>query len=805
MPNFFIYVSNYIKENGHSEKINCSVTVIFCERDKIERSNLQGEIKKFYETNYQTDEIFVVGGEYNEPTLEKLFIRDQLETFKDIPKLQREHLAETLYLFTFNKDGALKCQNKPGAKGQEILDKVIQEGLVTIFKKRGGLIEAKGNAHHFVFPSGKHCNKFLRTGNILLHSCEIYFIAFNLLAKYNEEYHQQIYCDTSSINTLAFALLELKRKLVGTEYKMIPIESFSSYKGIFSKKTRFFDNSLILVSSSTSGNIIDKITQHHANVAIGNIAVLYFLGMQSDYTKNKPNIICNLTKSDKNKDGLQYYDTYTEKDCVYCKEGSYAVEVKGDVFLLEKPKVNLITLKVTDAPRKLSGFLNQFKSVNVSEGNVFKVNYKENTSTSIKYEVYIDIHHVLCNLEDGESKLYSDFKKKLFNFINQYVPSNTKYLITLPDEGSEKLAEIILKQIAPNYTEDKLPVIVKFDDVTKIIVESKTEGAAVIVASCISNGKNLLFLSRSLRAFDKLRLVYFVGLARTSNEEYLDALKANLKQGMYGKETNTFIEVESFFCNKDSRQTSWLKEKDFLLDLIEELDGKNLDKAIVFFRSRIELIDESISNQVKGLANSLFYPATTGNELKLRKSFAFFNFSNYEDDVSQADVYFTINTVFNNLRNSHDYEHCLRQTEFVRNMIDPHNFNRFNDGVIQACILRSASAVELAYHIDDEASSELKGILEKIIEQHDSPQGEGLIEFLYAIAIGKLTLKKEHLAALSAKLDLINGNELISAFNFYIKHFIISEKPTLQEQIAILKKEIEELKAAKSSTVVSGE
>lgn len=794
MPNFFIYPSSYIKENGHGEKITCTVTVIFCERDKIERANLQGEIKKFYETNYQTDEIFVIGGEYGELTLEKLFIHEQLDTFKDIPKLQREHLAETLYLFTFNKDGVLKCSNKPGEKEPMVLDKVIQDGLITIFKRRGGLIEAKGNAHHFVFPSGKHCNKFLRTGNILLHSCEIYFIAFKLLAKYNEEYHQQIYCDTSSINTLAFALLELKRKLVGSGYKMIPIESFSSYKGIFSKKTTFFNNSLILVSSSTSGNIIDKITQHHPNVSISNITILYFLGRYSDYTKNKSNIICNLTKSEENKHGLQYYDTYTEKDCIYCKEGSYAVEVKGDVFLLEKPKVNLVTLKVTDAPKKLSAFVKQFKSVKVNHDNVFKVNYKENLSPTIKYEIYIDIHHVLCNLEVKEKNMYPEFKSKLFNFINQYIPSNAKYLITLPDEGSEKLADIILTQIAPNYATDKLPVIVKFDDVPKKIKDTKIEGAAVIVASCIANGKNLLFLSRSLRAFDKLRLIYFVGLARTGNEEYLNALKANLKQGVYGKETNTFIEVESFFCNKDSKQTSWLKEKDFLLDLIEEIDGENLQKAVDLFRSRIKLIDESISNKVKGLANSLFYPSTSGNELKLRKSFAFFSFSNYEDDVSQADVYFTINTVFNSLRNSHDYEHCLHQTEFVRNMIDPHNFNRFNDGVIQACILRSAAAVELAYHIDDEASSEMKGILEKIIEQHDSPQGEGLIEFLYAIAIGKLTLKKEHLSILSGKLELITSNDLVTAFNFYIKKFIISDKPTLHEQIEKLQKEVEELK-----------
>lgn len=265
-------------------------------------------------------------------------------------------------------------------------------------------------------------------------------------------------------------------------------------------------------------------------------------------------------------------------------------------------------------------------------------------------------------------------------------------------------------------------------------------------------------------------------------------------QGSYGKESNSFVDVESFCCNKESKETSWLREKDFLLDLNDLIDSENLTNAIEFFKKRIALIDESISTRQKGLANSIFYPNTSGDELKLRKSFAFFNFINYETDVSQADVYFTINNVFNNLRNSHDYEHCLRQTEFVRNIIDPHNFNRFNDGIIQASILRSASPTELSYHMDYELSNEMKGILEKIIDQHKTPQGEGLIEFLYAISIEKLTLKREHLFELSAKLDSITDNELVKAFNFYFNHNILADKPTLHQQIADLKEELAKLR-----------
>jgi len=87
MPNFFIYPSSYNKENEQGELVPCAVTVIFCDRDTIEVGNLQNEIKRFYEENYQTEEIFVIGGQYCKSLLHDVFIIGQSTTFKEIPKL----------------------------------------------------------------------------------------------------------------------------------------------------------------------------------------------------------------------------------------------------------------------------------------------------------------------------------------------------------------------------------------------------------------------------------------------------------------------------------------------------------------------------------------------------------------------------------------------------------------------------------------------------------------------------------------------------------------------------------------------
>lgn len=798
MNNLYIYSSKYEKANEHGEKIHCSVTVIFCERETITEIETQSSIKQFYQENYQTDEIFVICGLYNETIVNDLFINKQLETFKDIPKLERDYLKENLHLFVFDKAGKLICKNRRTTINEATLSVILNIGLANIFVKRGGLIEAKGDAHHFVFPSGKHCNKFLRTGNILLHSSEIYFIAFNILKHFDEDEHRQIYCDTSSINTLAFALLELKRRLIGDTFKLIPVESFSSYEGLFSNTIKYFGKSLILVSSSTSANIIGRITKHDGQVDKKNIIILYFLGGHKDYSENKSNIICNVTKSVTTPNGIDYYDTYTEKDCIYCKKGSYSVEVKGDIFLLEKPKINRVTIKVTDAPKKLSSFICQFKSENKTQHNVLKVNYKESRAVNNKYEVYFDMHHVLTEIEKEGNERYKEYKEKLFDYINQYIPSNVKFLISLPDEGSEKLTDIIYNHIKHNYKESKLPEKIKFDNVSNSITNQEIDGAAVIVGSCISNGKNLLYLSRALRSFDKLKLIYFIGLVRTNNVEYFDFLKSNLKQGNYGSNTNSFIDVENFYCTKDSINTTWIRERDFINELLELIDDKELSIAEDFFKQRVALIDNSLSAAVKGLANDIFYPVTShiSQQLELRKNFAFYSFTQYVDIVSQSDVYFTISAILNSLRFTSDYRQCLKQSEYVRNIIDPGNFNRFNDGIIQASILRGAKTDELSYHIDDSLSADMKSILEKIIEHYDTAQGEALIEFLYAISIERLTLKKEHLVELTHKIDKIEGNELVKAFNIWIKENLIKKNPTLHERIVSLEKENEELKEA---------
>lgn len=771
MNNFYIYKFEY-KEKGKT----ISVTTIFCDRDDVNEDVLRAEIKRFYETNYQTDKVFVLGPDYLATKLKEIFIDRFDTTFKGIPKRQETSLRDGLHLVSYAKDGAIV---NAGELPNGFLINFLNEGLQKIFITRGGLVTAEG-AHHFVFPSRKHCDRFLRTGNILLYSSEIYFIAFAMLRHYDEKRHKQIYCDTSSINSLAFALVELKNRFLNAEEKkQIPIESFSSYDGLYKNSATYTTNALLLISASTSANIVSYILDRHSMIDRDNILILFFLGEQNKFANIKDQVICNLTQSETNLNGVPLYDTYKDGDCELCRGGSYPVEVSGDVFLLEKPHINKVLIGTKDPEGYLSDFVQQFKS-HQTKDNVFKVNYKENPN--FKYEVYIDFYEVLKGLKTHSR--YNKYKEKLHDYIHQYAPSNTRYIITLNDKASADLGQYILDIIKENYNPSRLPEIVSQDDMVKRIADG-SEGSVIVVGSCISNGKNLLYISRALRKFDKLKIVYFIGISRTKNLKYLTQLKSNLKQGIYGLETNSFHEVETIFCNNDSKETSWLVELSYLSEFINYLRDQDTPPAATldYLEKRKALLQQSMGDEQRGLANLLFYPRPVNGqfeELKLRKNFAFFDFSGYVDDVTQADVYFTISNIINTLRNN-DLKlgkdkkpvKSLQQSAFVRNLIDPANFDRFNDGIIQASILRSACAEELAYHIDSELSLTMFGTFETLIKYHEQDQGEALLEFLYALALGKLSLKLPYVSQIIALIRKNCKEEILLEFGHYIEQKLI--------------------------------
>jgi len=84
-------------------------------------------------------------------------------------------------------------------------------------------------------------------------------------------------------------------------------------------------------------------------------------------------------------------------------------------------------------------------------------------------------------------------------------------------------------------------------------------------------------------------------------------------------------------------------------------------------------------------------------------------------------------------------------------VLSPRCFDRFNDGVIQASILRAAHPAELDYSIDEKLSRDMWHVLDTIFSANSTQAGEAALEFLLALAMKRLKLETKDLETLKKK------------------------------------------------------
>ena len=112
------------------------------------------------------------------------------------------------------------------------------------------------------------------------------------------------------------------------------------------------------------------------------------------------------------------------------------------------------------------------------------------------------------------------------------------------------------------------------------------------------------------------------------------------------------------------------------------------------------------------------------------------------EQSTQSDVYWTIQAVMHDLRTLNRDEGLA--TIYHTTLISPVCFDRFNDGVIQACILRSALPVELDYSFDSECSRQMTDLICSVLSGWKISQGEAALEFLLSLACFRLRLQEKH-------------------------------------------------------------
>lgn len=733
------YLFDYFKNveiPGKGTQIQNHLVIFFAYKEILaNRLDIEIQLRTYFFSNTLPDRLIIICLDYNKVDIQQLFAAES-SIFDFIPRFKHDQTLDNMVIISAGLQGLLNVEL--GTISEEQIREIYNRGLTKIFVDNGGLIISR-SAHHFVFPSGKHCDRFLRTGNVLLHGAQITFIASALLTHFKNRMPSHIYCDTSSINSLAYAFINLRRDLGDISRYSVHIESFGSYRLFEKHAFKAQRNSVFLISSSTSGSILRRMsTDKGKNISVDDIAVIYGLGVESSY---KPQVICDLQRHvESNPQGVSAFNSFNVKNgvpCALCMNKSVPITVEGDVFLLEKPAIATYLIKKSDLP----GFMNKFSDyyrVDPQSSALIRCFYKENARQGKKYEIFIDIEQLAQTWLSHSTgpmpyrKLFEKFEKSVL----QSFPASLKYIISLQDKGSQTLSQLIVMILVKNGMSIDDSKILQLDNFQKEIVKS-IPGVIAVVSSSIVTGRNLLFLSRSLRDFENdFQRMYFTFLNRSSRIEFFDFLESNLGLGENGPGTHKITNVERIFCSFEAIQTSWHIEIEFLNKLEEFCDEQSMyPSTLAYCKERKQVLEGS--GKTKGLDSNLFHPSFSGNALQINNGFAFAPpAKDFTITAAQSEVYFIVSNILNDLRN----KNVLQQTEYVRNLLDPGNFVRYNDGIIQASLLRAAKDDELKFHLSDELSLQIKSVIgDMILHLHDK-HSEAILEFFYSIAIKKLRL-----------------------------------------------------------------
>ncbi len=591
------------------------------------------------------------------------------------------------------------------------LSELKQAGLDEIFLKRDVLVRP-GPTLHFVHPNGSHSRGFLRAANALVKGPEVKFMAMALLP-YIATDPRRIWIDSSSIASIAYALVSLKQEM-NPSYMPPPIESFSSYDGIESTYFEHPEASFFLISANATGRLARQLIDKHG--LLPRQVVTLFSAVAD---RGNLEVLCDVGREAKGLEGVRSsMKVSSPKDCPHCRDGSPLIQFVGDQFLANAISYRELLIVANHAPRTLAPTMDR-----LARKRLFKL--RSTRSNSDVHSLWIDAKALL---NDG------DAAAALEGLVRRYVPGALSHVVHLEDPGSQALGVAVVEIITGLGMPE--PKLVARNEISKI--DAAKANSAAIVAGCIGSGSSLQAVSRDLRDILKEKARIYIGItAKHAETEKHKSFKSDLVYNSEGHK-HGFEFIHELWLPRPGSLTAWMKERAFVADILDSeqlLSASDAERA--YFEQRLDTLSgEQIGD------HDFFLPAANGQELRLREGFAFWK-NRSADGADQGDVLATIGSVLHHLRTSRDGaqpEPRISKTEFHCTVLSPSVFGRYNDGVIQAAFLRLAYPHELNFSSRPDLSADMTRIIERCLERAFDSQGEACAEFLMALAMRRLTL-----------------------------------------------------------------
>ena len=704
------------------KKTSLEVLVVFSPHDFFPVDEVDTLIQNDINENLSPDEILFVIPEIKFEDTREAFNTDAIAT----SILKRLNNSVTVTLVAYNARATETKRvtiKKPEPLQKTKLSEIIRPALTSIFVKNGGFVEST-DAYHFVNPSGRHTDRFLRLSNILTRGADIYFMAFCCL-QYIPKNAEFVYIDTMALFAIVSAVNEF-RSLFGMN--RLGVDNFRSYGGIQNIQPVSAEQFVVLISASSSGGLATKI-QLYSKIPKSNLIHVLFLGSKRpDFP-----IVCDLSYSQlDNPQGIRDLPhVYTAEACAMCRTGSLQVYIQKEHFDVKGPQPKPIIIRRTDAPKNLGDTIERLSETDALELRVGSPDHKE---------FYINEQNLFCSDKQ---------KDRLAYVLRRTIPSSTTHILQV-DKGSEDFASQVRSHV--HESGGNAEVVLR-DQIDNLDVSSIR--TLVVAAVVIESGRCLTDVSRDLRSIiDNKPIVYIVGMEKSSEFAQRTALERTLVE-CPNPVPHVYMSVDSMILPSSSFRNAWSDEAELFRDPDINCDLSEASEKI--FKRRLKVLDV-VSESLK--KNGLFLQSNERKLLRLQRGFVLLPNSPVTEGYSQADVYYTIASVLQKLRSNSQSIHSgqsIRSEWYHQTILDPKNFTRFNDDVIQASLLRAATPAELNYRENIAESREAGRIICKVIDAANKPRGGAAPEFLLAVATQRLGLRQVDLTAILESAERSSG------------------------------------------------
>ncbi len=334
---------------------------------------------------------------------------------------------------------------------------------------------------------------------------------------------------------------------------------------------------------------------------------------------------------------------------------------------------------------------------------------------------------------DGEALIQERaFQVWLETQLLQSIKAATQVIVWQSDTPSRRLAEMVELFCRVRLSLKGLRLM----SVAELANAAPMSTAGVVVCSAVAGkGSQLLEVSRMLRDKHDGPRLYLVGYQVAETRGELSGLRANL---VHSKSVPYDFGRFGGAAIGTAMATAFEVERQIFYGL--STDTSSLPGAM---RQRARALGST--GPVGGLS-LLPHGAKLDGAMRLRAGFAFWP-DGYAPEAFQPEVLATVAVLLQRARELDKLpdERRLSTSSYRHVVLDPENFARFNDGVLQAALLRCAHPAELDYRADHPASDFMKALILRALARATEEAGEAVLEFLLALATQRLQLADLHL------------------------------------------------------------